>query len=112
GDQAADSAAATRAIEAKLETAGGETGSLLAQARAERWEKHMRERGRAARLEGQNALFEAAPDVYRARLYFETLASVIAGSRLYIVSDDVGRRIDVDLKDKDLGGELFRPENN
>jgi len=110
-DSAADNAAATRAVEDLLERAGGETGSLLASARAERWEKHMRERGRAARLEGQNALFEAAPDVYRARLYFETLASVIAGSRLYIVSDDVGRRVDVDLKDKDMGVDLFRPDN-
>lgn len=107
GDQRA---AHDQHVEALLDQAGGEAASLLAQARAERWEAHMRAKGRAARQDGQVRLFEAAPDVYRSRTYFDTLTGVLQTSRVYVMGEGVGRRIHVDMSEKAMGSDLFNSE--
>ncbi len=105
---ASDPAAIARqeaAIEALVTKAGGKAGSLIAEARAERWRKHMLERGRAEAFTGQLAAFNAAPDVYRAQLYFHALREMMKGTRVYITPDDP--TLTIDLKDISSTGNIF-----
>ncbi len=99
-------------IQALIETAGGGAAKVLAEARAERWAKHMGTRGAAARHEGQLALYNAAPEYFRASRYFDALAQAMRGTRVYVTSDDVPTpRFDIDLKSKDMGVDIFqKPE--
>ncbi len=107
--QAGAPAEQVRAQEAKVEgmvhAAGGAVGSSLATARAERWSKHMSQRGAAESYAGRLAAFQANPSLYFATSYFDTLASVIKDSRLYIVDDSYpSSRINLDLKDLNTSG--------
>ncbi|MGD9692243.1 MAG: SPFH domain-containing protein [Phycisphaerales bacterium] len=72
------------AIENLVDQAGGEAKSILVQARADRWEKHMSQRGLAARHAGRSAAYHAAPAVYKASLYFDALADLASNARVYI----------------------------
>ena len=99
----------TFVIEGLLESAGGEADSLIHTARAERWRRHMSERGRAAALLGQNVAYNASPWVYRSGLYLEALTEAMRDARVYVVSPDVeNMRIDIDLQDNSLSGDLFQ----
>jgi membrane protease subunit HflK len=99
-------------IQALIETAGGGAAKVLAEARAERWAKHMVARGAAARYEGQVALHNASPAVYRATRYFDALAEAMKGTRVYITSEDIPNlRIDTELKSKDMGVDIFQQPN-
>jgi len=71
-------------IQTLLETAGGDAAVLIAAARADRWERHMRARGRAVRHNGRVALFRAAPEPYIASQYLETIAAAVGDARLFI----------------------------
>ncbi|MEC9372202.1 MAG: hypothetical protein VYC34_00085, partial [Planctomycetota bacterium] len=73
-------------IEDLLETAGGEAASLIAEAKADRWERHMRARGLAIRQSGRNMLYNAAPEVYAARQYLNALKNAIDDARVYITT--------------------------
>jgi membrane protease subunit HflK len=96
-------------IQGLIETAGGGAAKVLAEARADRWAKHMGTRGAATRHEGQLALYQAAPEYFRASRYFEALASAMQGSRVYVTNDDLpNMRADFDLKSKDLGVDIFQ----
>lgn len=98
-------------IQQLIETAGGRAAATIAEARAERWARHMRERGRAARYEGQLAAYEASPEVYKASLYFEALKQAFANARLYITSEAVkDLRITTDLQDRETGVDVFNPD--
>lgn len=72
------------AIEELVDQAGGEAKSILVRARADRWEKHMSQRGLAARHAGRSAAYRAAPAVYKATLYFDALADLAFNARVYI----------------------------
>lgn len=97
-------------IQQLIETAGGRAASTIAEARAERWARHMRERGRAARYEGQLAAYAASPEVYKASLYFDALKEAFARSRLYITSESVkDLRMRVELQDRQSGLDVFDP---
>lgn len=97
-------------IQKLIETAGGRAAATIASAKAERWERHMRERGRAARYAGQLASYTAAPAVYKASLYYDALREAFANSRLYITSDDVQNlHIRTELQDRDSGVDVFNP---
>ncbi len=99
-------------IQRLIETAGGAAAQSLADARADRWLAHMGTRGMAIRHQGQLAMYDAAPEYYRASLYFEALKAAMAKTRVYITSDDVADlRIDADLKNKDLGVDIFEKQN-
>jgi membrane protease subunit HflK len=94
-------------IEGLLERAGGSSAALLAKARADRWTRHMRARGDAARHQGRMALFDAAPDVFRANQYFTTLREVMRNARVYITPEH-NFLLDFENKDKDFGQDVFR----
>lgn len=97
-------------IQHDLERAGGEMGALLLDASARRWTRHMGERGQAALHVGQVASYEAAPDLYRAKKYFEALIEAMSGSRVFIVPEHVGL-VNIDLQDQDTVGTVFSPES-
>jgi len=98
----------SRRLEERLVSeGGGEAASLLAEARARRWESQMSARGRASRYQGQLAAYESNPVVYKAILYFDMLSEVIQDARLYVVPDDVDSRIDLDLKDVSTSQDVF-----
>lgn len=100
-------------VQQLLDEAGGSAAVLLAQARSQRWTTNMSARGIAARYEGQLALFNASPELFRTRTYFEALQKGIGDSRLFIVSDKVrDARFDVDLKPRDIAGEIFEAPKN
>jgi hypothetical protein len=69
----------------------------------------MRARGRAEESAGQSASYRAAPRVYIAQRYFDTLKTLLGGSRVYIVADDGGDRIEIetDLMDAAATGNIF-----
>ncbi|MBL8764468.1 MAG: hypothetical protein JNM07_09395 [Phycisphaerae bacterium] len=91
-------------IEELLARAGGRAAALIETARADRWERHLGERGRAARYVGQLAAYRANPALYRAGLYFDALRDAMRPLRVYIVGDDVrDLRMNLDLKDLDTG---------
>jgi hypothetical protein len=70
----------------------------------------MGDRARASRYLGQVALHDASPIVYRASLYFDEIRKSVAGSRLYITSDEIpDSRVIVDLMDKQSGLDVFDP---
>jgi len=81
-------------------TAGGTAAEEIARARADRWQRHMGERGRLALYRGQTASYEASPLYYKSLLYLDALGEAMSRSRLYIVSDKVANLwFDFDLKD-------------
>jgi regulator of protease activity HflC (stomatin/prohibitin superfamily) len=91
-----------------LDAAGGATASTIASAKAFRWERHMGDRARATRYAGQLAAYQAAPDLFRAAAYFDTLRDSLANSRLYISNSNVDVR--VELQDRESGIDVFKPK--
>lgn len=91
--EAMGTAGATRAalaerevmIQRLLEEAGGDAGSMLIEAGAERWTRHMSERGKAALYQGQLASYEAAPALYTTSRVFRRVAR--GDARLACVPD-------------------------
>ncbi len=71
-------------VQRLLEQAGGEAGELLILAGAERWRRHMGERAKATRFEAQVAAYEAAPALYRTKLYFQSLQDAMRDTRVII----------------------------
>ncbi|HLO42614.1 MAG TPA: SPFH domain-containing protein, partial [Phycisphaerales bacterium] len=101
------------AVQALLEKAGGSAAAMISKAKADRWTRHMGDRGRAARYNGQIAAFEAAPEVFKAGEYFDALRAALGKSRVYIVGDKVDDlRLDIELKDVDTGVGTFRPKTD
>jgi len=94
-------------IQSMIDEAGGRAAALIAEAKADRWTKHMSERGRAARYLGQLAAYQASPTLFKASLYFDALRDSIVNSRLYITDPNV--RVRTDLTDKD-SGRVFQEE--
>lgn len=105
----ADLKAQELAVQKLLERAGGRASALIAEASADRWTRHMSERGRAARYQGQLASYMAAPMIYKASEYFAALSESVKTARLYIVSDRVkDLHARMELQDKDTGAEVFQ----
>jgi membrane protease subunit HflK len=96
-------------IQRLLEGAGGSAASELSRASADRWARHMSARGAALQYEGQVAMYNAAPDLYRYSIYFESLRDIMKDARVYITSDSVpNSRIDFDLKSRDSVTDVFK----
>lgn len=96
-------------IQQAIERAGGKASSLLAQARAERWQRHMKARGNAERHQGTVALFKAAPDIFRSGEYFNAMTAFLDQASLLVVPSDAGGlRITFDAQQKDSGIDVFR----
>ncbi len=99
------------AIEAALAGAGGEAAQMILEARADRWRRHMSARVAAARNNGRTALYNAAPDVYRAILYLDALADAAGQARLFITALKPDIRLDFDEIQTNIGGfEVETPE--
>ncbi|MBN8598404.1 MAG: hypothetical protein J0L78_12095 [Planctomycetes bacterium] len=95
-------------IQALLDQAGGAAAGLIAQAKADRWTRHMGERARSERYAGQLASFLAAPEIFKASLYFDALKVVMADSRVYITSDTIpDLRVTTQLFDRQSGMNVF-----
>ena len=94
-------------IDALLDRAGGNAASLIHRASASRWTKHMAERGRAARYQGQEVAYLASPEIYKAGLYFDALKQAMKDARTYITPPDIQVRLQ--LEDRDTGVNIFDP---
>lgn len=95
-------------VQKLLERAGGSASAVLLTAQAERWNRHMSVRGIAARHQGRTAMYEASPQLFKAREYFTTMRDVLKDARLYITPKS-GLVVDFDVKDKDFGQDVFTP---
>lgn len=97
-------------IQSLIERAGGDAGASLIEASAQRWRRHMGERGRAALYEGQLAGYLAAPGLYKARLYFDAVREAFRDSRVFLVAEGVGDlRVRVELQ-TDAQTSVFNPD--
>jgi regulator of protease activity HflC (stomatin/prohibitin superfamily) len=96
-------------IQKLLDQAGGRAASLIAEAKSERWVRHMGERARAVRYGGLLESFKSAPELFKASLYFDALKIALADTRLFITSDKLqDLRITAELQDKDSGTNVFQ----
>jgi modulator of FtsH protease HflK len=94
-------------IDGLLNEAGGEAAAIIHRASAQRWALHMGARTRAQRYQGQLASYEAAPEVYIASLWFDTLKELMSTARVYITGGDLDPHIVYDLMDKTSSIETF-----
>lgn len=98
-------------IQKLLEESSGQAAKTIAEAAADRWTKHMSERGRAMRYQGLLASYEASPELFRASLYFDALRDSMADNRLFITDDRVGNFwFTGELQQRDTGVDVFRGE--
>lgn len=98
-------------VQRLLEKAGGEAGELILSAGADRWVRHMSERGRASLLQGQQEAYLAAPELYRSNLYFSALHDVMAQSRVYMTPAQLeSLKVRLELQDKQVGTDVFDAE--
>lgn len=99
-------------ITALLNQAQGGASRVLSEARAARWNRTMTARRDAVRYQGQLAIYEAAPEVFKMARYFDTLRAIMKDTRVFIVPDSVrDMRSDIDLHDADLGLDIFRSKD-
>lgn len=92
--------------------AGGQVSAMIRQAKADRWKKHMSQRGRAERYGGQLASYHASPELFKAKLYFQTVRELMGQTRVYIVADDVPVEMRTNLEDAETSTNaiLSRPQ--
>tara|TARA_R110000782_G_scaffold101029_15_gene187617 strand:- start:3501 stop:5621 length:2121 start_codon:yes stop_codon:yes gene_type:complete len=95
-------------VQRLLEQTGGQAGELLLSAGAERWDRHMSERGRAALLQGQNMAYLAAPSLFRSKMYFDALRDAMADARVYVTPDSIpALHIRMELQDSAMGRDVL-----
>lgn len=99
-------AAQRRKIQDLLSQAGGSAAAVIQNARGDRWARHMDARARSESYVGQLAGYRAAPEVFTAQRYFQTLEESLGKSRLYIVPA-TGVDVVTNLEDINTGGNLF-----
>ncbi len=98
-------------VQRLLERAGGEAGELILAASANRWGRHMSERGRASLLRGQQEAYLASPALYRSNMYFGALLEAMKESRVYLTPSDLDSlKVRLELQDKQVGTDVFDPE--
>ncbi len=94
-----------------MSTAQGEAAIVLAKAQADRWTRHMGAWAESIRYSGMVSSYTAAPLVYRAGLYFETLSESLAESRIYLVGAGVPNlHIRSELQTKKVGIGMFQKD--
>lgn len=72
-------------IDGLLADAGGQAASLIADAQAQRWERHMGQWGEAQLAIGQAAADRANRPYFRAQLYLDRFFSALDGKRVMVV---------------------------
>lgn len=103
----AEIAAQTVKIESLILKAGGRAGALLAQARSDRWGKHMSQRGQALAYAGRLAAYRANPQLYKATLYLGMIRDETVDARVYLVPDSELVRVRINAEDAGSGGNIF-----
>jgi regulator of protease activity HflC (stomatin/prohibitin superfamily) len=81
-------------IMAMIQEAGGEAATTLSQARSNRWSRHMGERARAIRREGELAAYRAAPAAFLADRLLAAWATATENARVFVVPESLDVRID------------------
>jgi len=72
---------------------------VLAVARASRWETEARAASEVVVLERERTAYAAAPEIYKARSYLQTLVNGIRASRKYLLMfEDAGRQTKVRIE--------------
>lgn len=98
-------------VQKLIERAGGEAGELILAAGANRWIRHMSERGRASLLQGQQEAYLASPELYRSNMYFSALLDAMKESRVYLTPADLeSLKVRLELQDKQVGTDVFDAE--
>ncbi len=98
-------------VQRLLERAGGEAGEFILSASANRWVRHMSERGLASLLQGQQEAYLAAPELYRSNMYFEALIEAMRESRVYLTPGELeSLKVRLELQDKKAGTTVFDAE--
>lgn len=111
GGESPEFVEAELAVQRLLEGAGGEAGELILAAGANRWRRHMSERGRASLLQGQQEAYLASPELYRSNMYFGALLEAMRESRVYLTPDDLASlKIRLELQDRQAGSDVFDAE--
>ena len=94
-------------IDSLLAAAGGQAASLIAEAQAQRWERHMGQWGEAQLAMGQAASDRANQPYFRAQLYLERFFAALEGKRITVVPADRDLTMEVDIKfDRQAAGFL------
>lgn len=111
GDQMQAYIEAELEVQRLLERAGGEAGELILAAGANRWLRHMSERGQASLLQGQQEAYLASPELYRSKMYFDALLEAMAQSRVYLTPGEIkDLLVRLELQDKQAGTDVFDAE--
>lgn len=97
-------------IDRLLAAAGGQAASMIAEAQAERWERHMGQWGEAQLAMGQAAADRANRGYFRAQLYLDRFFAALEGKRLMIVPGRQGVSMEVDLKHDRQGGGILQDD--
>lgn len=95
-------------IRTLIQSAGGRSASLILSASADRWTRHMGERARLAKYQGQLGTFRAAPEVFRASLYLDALRAAMADARVFIIDGNSKFRFRGEMIDRESVGEFFQ----
>lgn len=95
-------------VQRLLEQTGGQAGVALLNAGANRWNRHMAERGRSALLQGQNIAYTAAPALFQSKMYFDALREAMAGARVFVTPESLtGLHIRLELQDGASGRDIL-----
>jgi len=91
-------------IMALILEAGGKAAELVAEARADRWTKHMSARSRLASSTGQNAMFRAAPEPYLASLLVKSYRDFASRANVHITPLDLRLEINQEQEQAAISG--------
>lgn len=94
-------------IDGLLADAGGQAAALIAQAQAQRWERHMGQWGEAQLALGQSAADRANPHYFRASLYLDRFFGALDGKRIILVPGGGDLSMDVDLTHSRQSGAIL-----
>ncbi|MEX2218226.1 MAG: SPFH domain-containing protein [Phycisphaerales bacterium] len=94
-----------------IQQAGGRAASLIQEASAERWTRHMAERTRLADYQGHQASYKAAPGVFRASMYLDAMRSALSESRVFITDGKTRLDLKFDFQDKDVASDIIGSQN-
>ncbi len=83
-----------------IEKGNGRAAAQIRSARVDRWTTLMDTWSRASRVNGQMEAFEAAPNLYKQRMYMSVLARKLPFLRKYVIGIDASHlSVDVELRD-------------
>ncbi|MEM7577315.1 MAG: SPFH domain-containing protein [Planctomycetota bacterium] len=97
-------------IQRLIDAAGGEASSILAAARADRWQSALGARANAEAFQYEATAFQRSPEYFKSKAYYDTLARVLPGARKVITAADTGDTLPLfrlNLEDEASGLDAF-----